>query len=64
MTSEFMTLTDAARKLGVPFWRVRYAHASGRVKEPARRLGATKAYSPEDLEALRRHFEERKGASE
>lgn len=62
MTDELLTITEAARQLGVAFWRVRYAHASGQVKEPKRRLGGTKAYSFEDIEALRAHFASRKEA--
>jgi hypothetical protein len=62
MLDELLTITEAARLLGVPFWRVRYAHASGKVKEPRQRLGATKAYSSEDIKALRAHFASRKEA--
>lgn len=46
---------EAARLLGVPVHRISYAHASGKVKEPARVFGK-RAYSENDLAALAKFF--------
>lgn len=41
----YVGLEEAARLLGVGYWRVRYAHTSGRVPEPPR-IAGRRVYDP------------------
>ena len=51
-----MTISDAAKRLGVGTHQIRYAHTSGKVTEPGWRDGR-RAYREEDLLRLRRFFD-------
>lgn len=51
----YVGLEEAARHLGVGYWRVRHAHRAGHVPEPPR-IGNRRVYDPEMLERLRAYF--------
>lgn len=51
----YVGLEEAARLLGVGYWRVRYAHTSGRVPEPPR-IAGRRVYDPDMLERLKNYF--------
>ena len=56
MIIDYMTIADAAKCLGVGAHQIRYAHTSGKVREPSWRDGR-RAYREEDLLRLRRFFD-------
>jgi hypothetical protein len=51
----YVGLEEAARRLGVGYWRVRHAHRAGHVPEPPR-IGNRRVYDQEMLEMLRAYF--------
>ena len=46
---------QASKMLGVPTYKITYAHATGKVREPGRVFGK-RAYRTSDLSALAEHF--------
>jgi DNA-binding transcriptional MerR regulator len=46
---------QASKMLGVPTYKITYAHATGKVREPSRIFGK-RAYRKSDLSALAEHF--------
>jgi DNA-binding transcriptional MerR regulator len=52
---DYVGLEEAARLLGVPFYKIRYAHKAGHVPEPPR-IGTRRVYDAEMLEQLREYF--------
>jgi len=60
MTQELMTLTELSRRTGIAYWRVAYAHQTGRLPEPAR-AGNHRIYTAEEAAAVERWFRERDG---
>ncbi len=56
---QYVGLEEAARLLGVPYWRIRHAHQSGHVPEPPR-VANRRVYDQEMLEKLRAYFAARK----
>lgn len=46
---------EVSRMLGVPAYRISYAHSTGRVREPEKIWGK-RAYRKSDLSALALHF--------
>lgn len=55
----YVGLEEAARILGVPYWRIRYAHQSLHVPEPPR-MANRRVYDAEMLEKLRQYFATKK----
>jgi DNA-binding transcriptional MerR regulator len=55
----FIGIEEAARRLGVPFWRIRHAHRAGHIPEPPR-VSNRRVYDPEMLERLKAYFAARK----
>lgn len=55
----YVGLEEAARLLGVPYWRIRHAHQGGHVPEPPR-MANRRVYDCEMLEKLRLYFAARK----
>jgi hypothetical protein len=53
-----MTYLGAARSLGVSVWRLRYAVESDYVSSPSVVLKQRALFSPDQLEELKRHFNE------
>jgi DNA-binding transcriptional MerR regulator len=51
----YVGIEEAARRLGVPFWRIRHAHRAGHVEEPPRIMNR-RVYDAEMLERLRAYF--------
>lgn len=51
----YVGLEEAARRLGVPYWRIRHAHRAGHIEEPPR-ISNRRVYGPELLEKLRLFF--------
>lgn len=54
--TEWLSLPQVARTLGVKRSQVYYAHLSGRVPEPGTRLGNRRLYAPEDVTRLQEYF--------
>jgi DNA-binding transcriptional MerR regulator len=58
--AEVLTSGEAAKQLGISVSLIRKLEYIG-VTPPARRLSRFRVYTPEELEALRRVIEERRG---
>ena len=56
----FSTSRQVSARLGVAFWRVRYAHEAGHVPEP-QRVGSNRFYAEDDIEKLETYFARRGG---
>lgn len=54
--NEIYTRREAAVLLGVEWWRIDYAHASGQVPIPTLRLAGRPVYQQADIAALAEHF--------
>lgn len=54
---QYLTLTDAAARLGVEPWQVRRLHERGILPEPPR-LGRNRLYTEADLDTLRQALQE------
>lgn len=50
------SLREVSRRLGVAYWRISYAHASGAVREPTGRFAGKRLYTEADVAALAEHF--------
>ena len=50
------SLRQVSRRLGVAYWRISYAHASGAVREPTSRFAGKRLYTEADVAALASHF--------
>lgn len=55
------SLRQVSKRLGVAYWRISYAHASGAVREPTSRFAGKRVYSPADVAALANHFKVQPG---
>ncbi len=53
--STLFSTGEVSRMLGVPAYRIAYAHSTGRVREPEKIWGK-RAYRKADLSALAQHF--------
>jgi hypothetical protein len=53
--SEAVTMEQLAREIGVGYWRIRYAHRTGKLPEPKRVAGA-RVYDAEQAQRVREHF--------
>jgi hypothetical protein len=53
---EMYSLRQVSKRLGVAYWRVSYAHASGAVREPVSRFAGKRLYTEADVAALASHF--------
>jgi DNA-binding transcriptional MerR regulator len=56
---DYIGLEEAARRLNVPYWRVRHAHRAGHIPEPPR-IANRRVYDTEMLERLRVYFAAKK----
>lgn len=50
------SLRDVSRRLGVPYYRISYAHSTGAVREPVNRFAGKRLYTEADVAALAKHF--------
>ncbi len=50
------SIGEVAKAINVPAHRLKYALASGTLKEPRRRLNGRRCFSGADLERVRRYF--------
>ncbi len=50
------SIGEVAKAINVPAHRLKYALASGTLKEPRRRLNGRRCFSVADLERVRRYF--------
>jgi DNA-binding transcriptional MerR regulator len=55
----YVGLEEAARLVGVPYWRIRHAHQAGHIPEPPR-VSNRRVYDAEMLERLKAYFAARK----
>jgi DNA-binding transcriptional MerR regulator len=55
----YVGIEEAARRLGVGFWKIRHAHRAGHIPEPPR-VSNRRVYDAEMLERLRQYFAARK----
>jgi DNA-binding transcriptional MerR regulator len=60
MPARLLSIADVARESGVPRHRLVYALITGRLQEP-RRLQNRRAFSPQDLEQIKKYFAGRTG---
>lgn len=49
------TTTMVANELRVPYWQIKFAHASGAVPRP-QQIAGRYFYSPDDISKLKSHF--------
>jgi hypothetical protein len=56
MEDEMFSLRQVSKRLGVAYWRISYAHASGAVREPVSRFAGKRLYTEADVSALAQHF--------
>ena len=49
------TLNEVARLTGVPYYRLYYAHYTGRLPEP-KRVGRNRIYTDRDVQRIKEHF--------
>lgn len=50
------SLREVSRRLGVPYYRITYAHSIGAVREPVNRFLNKRLYSEAYVTALANHF--------
>jgi len=55
------SLNQVSRRLGVPYYRISYAHASGTVREPVGRFAGKRLYTEADVAELAKHFHKQPG---
>ena len=55
-----MSLKDVAALLGVKAYRVEYLLCHGLVPEPRLRISGRRVFGPEDVAAIKAHFESKK----
>lgn len=60
MQEQYICIGELAAQLGVPYWRIKYAHAAGHVPEPLR-AGTRRLYTESDIENLAIYFGLKKG---
>ena len=53
--STHYTLTEVARLLGLPYYRIAYQHTVGKLAEPIK-AGGRRAYGHDDLRRVAEHF--------
>lgn len=56
MKPDLITMGEAAHFLGIPYWRIVYAHQSGKIPEPTLRIGNSRVYRTADVRRLAEHF--------
>jgi DNA-binding transcriptional MerR regulator len=61
--NQFFSIRQVADRLGVAFYRVKYAHQAGHVQEPMR-VGNTRFYAVDDIRRLEHYFPNKGGVSE
>ena len=47
-----MTITQAARLLGIPYYRIQYLERIGRIPKARRNCSGHRVYGPEDIEII------------
>lgn len=55
------SLRQVSMRLGVAYWRISYAHASGAVREPNSRFAGKRLYTEADVATLAKHFDVQPG---
>jgi hypothetical protein len=61
---EMYSLNQVSRRLGVPYYRISYAHASGAVREPDGRFAGKRIYTEADVAELAKHFDKQQPGEE
>ena len=56
MIQNLFTIHDVARIVGVPFYRIAYAHDAGLLPEPPR-FGGRRVYDHDMIDSVRQYFE-------
>jgi hypothetical protein len=59
MADRFYSIRQVADHLGVRFYRIKYAHQAGHVREPLR-VGNTRFYTEADIQVLKNYFAKRR----
>lgn len=62
MVNNYRSISEVACRLKVAYWRIKYAHAAGYVKEPVR-VGNHRLYTEDDIQELEHYFGQRKGGN-
>jgi DNA-binding transcriptional MerR regulator len=60
LQEHYICIGQLAARLGVPYWRIKYAHAAGHVPEPLR-VGTRRLYTEQDIENMAIYFGLKKG---
>ncbi len=55
MFNDYLTIGEVAARLGVQFYRIKYAHQAGHVEEPLR-VGNHRLYAEDDIRRLQLYF--------
>ena len=55
MSDDYLGLMQVSRLLKVPYWKILYAEAAGRIPEPLR-IALKRAYTERDIEIIREYF--------
>ncbi len=63
MANSYSSVGEVANRLKVAYWRIKYAHAAGYIKEPLR-VGNHRLYTEDDIHELELYFDEKKGGNE
>jgi DNA-binding transcriptional MerR regulator len=63
MANSYSSVGEVATRLKVAYWRIKYAHAAGYIKEPLR-VGNHRLYTEDDIHALELYFDQKKGGNE
>jgi DNA-binding transcriptional MerR regulator len=61
MSQPYILLGEVARLVGQKAYRINYLLSTGAIPEPALRIGNRRVFTPDDVERVRRAFEERDG---
>lgn len=55
------SLRQVSKRLGIAYWRISYAHASGAVREPISRFAGKRLFTEADVATLAKHFDVQPG---
>ncbi len=54
-TARYFGLMEAAKRTGIPYWRIIYAEHAGHLPEPGR-IACKRIYTPKDVERIKAYF--------
>lgn len=63
MQNGYSSVGEVASRLGVGYWKIKYAHASRHIPEPLR-VGNTRLYTEDDIKRLELYFGKKEGGND